>query len=191
MIILAGILAYILGSIPFAYIIGKYFYKSDIRTLGSGNVGSTNVLRNYGKKAAIATLILDVLKGYIGVFIGKKLAGYDGVCLTFILVVIGHMYSIFLKFKSGKGVATSAGAMLFINPMILLIALVVFLLTVAITKMVSLGSILAVICALVLSYINYWPTKLFWAIVLICFLIIFKHRSNIQRMINGEESKIR
>lgn len=191
MIILAGILAYILGSIPFAYIIGKYFYKSDIRTLGSGNVGSTNVLRNYGKKAAIATLILDVLKGYIGVFIGKKLAGYDGVCLTFILVVIGHMYSIFLKFKSGKGVATSAGAMLFINPMILLIALVVFLLTVAITKMVSLGSILAVISALVLSYINYWPTKLFWAIVLICFLIIFKHRSNIQRMINGEESKIR
>lgn len=191
MIILAGILAYILGSIPFAYIIGKYFYKSDIRTLGSGNVGSTNVLRNYGKKAAIATLILDVLKGYIGVFIGEKLAGYDGVCLTFILVVIGHMYSIFLKFKSGKGVATSAGAMLFINPMILLIALVVFLLTVAITKMVSLGSILAVISALVLSYINYWPTKLFWAIVLICFLIIFKHRSNIQRMINGEESKIR
>lgn len=191
MIILAGILTYILGSIPFAYIIGKYFYKSDIRTLGSGNVGSTNVLRNYGKKAAIATLILDVLKGYIGVFIGKKLAGYDGVCLTFILVVIGHMYSIFLKFKSGKGVATSAGAMLFINPMILLIALVVFILTVAITKMVSLGSILAVISALVLSYINYWPTKLFWAIVLICFLIIFKHRSNIQRMINGEESKIR
>ena len=191
MIIIAGILAYILGSIPFAYIIGKYFYKSDIRTLGSGNVGSTNVLRNYGKKAAIATLILDVLKGYIGVFIGEKLAGYDGVCLTFILVVIGHMYSIFLKFKSGKGVATSAGAMLFINPMILLIALVVFLLTVAITKMVSLGSILAVISALVLSYINYWPTKLFWAIVLICFLIIFKHRSNIQRMINGEESKIR
>lgn len=191
MTILAGILAYILGSIPFAYIIGKYFHKSDIRTLGSGNVGSTNVLRNYGKKAAIATLILDVLKGYIGVFIGKKLAGYDGVCLTFILVVIGHMYSIFLKFKSGKGVATSAGAMLFINPMILLIALVVFLLTVAITKMVSLGSILAVISALVLSYINYWPTKLFWAIVLICFLIIFKHRSNIQRMINGEESKIR
>lgn len=191
MIFLVGLIAYLLGSIPNGYIIGKYFHKSDIRTLGSGNVGSTNVLRNYGKKPAIITLILDMLKGYLAVFIGEKLAGYDGMCVGFLLVVIGHMYSVFLKFKAGKGVATSAGAMLFVNPMILLIGLIVFILTVVISKMVSLGSILGAISVMVLAYINYYPNKLFWTLIVVCLLIIYKHRSNIKRIINREESKIR
>lgn len=191
MIFIAGILAYILGSIPFAYIVGKIFHHSDIRTLGSGNVGTTNVLRNYGKKSAIITLILDMLKGYLAVFIGEKLAGINGICLAFILVVIGHMYSIFLNFKSGKGVATSAGAMLFINPSIILVAFLVFAVTIFITKMVSLGSIFGATTAILIIYINYGFSKLFWAATLICLLILIKHSSNIKRIVKGEESRIK
>lgn len=191
MTFLAGIIAYFLGSIPNGYIIGKYFHESDIRTLGSGNIGSTNILRNYGKKSAIITLILDMLKGYFAVFIGKKLAGYDGICIGFLLVVLGHMYSIFLKFRAGKGVATCEGAMLFINPKIFLMILIVFILSVALSKMVSLGSMLGAVSLIILSYINYWPNKLFWNIFLACILIIIKHRSNIKRIIKKEESKVR
>ena len=190
MIILAGIIAYLLGSIPFAYIIGEKFFGIDVRTLGSGNVGSTNALRNFGKKAGIATLILDFLKGYVAVLIGSKLAGEKGINIALLMVVLGHMYSIFLNFKSGKGVATSAGAMLFINPKLFLILVAIFILTILVSRMVSLGSILAAASAIILGYFFYGFTPIYYVIAIVCIMIIYKHRTNIKRIKNGNESKV-
>lgn len=190
MTILAGIIAYLLGSIPNAYLIGKHFFGIDVRTLGSGNVGTTNALRNFGKKAGILTLVLDVLKGYLAVLIGQKLAGSSGVYISFLFVVLGHMYSIFLNFKSGKGVATSAGALLFIDYKFTLALLAIFILVVLISRMVSLGSILGAASAMVLGYFFFGQGSLFYVTIIVCLLIIYKHKSNIERISQGKESKL-
>lgn len=126
MIIIAVVIAFILGSIPSGYLIGKAWFNTDIRKLGSGNVGSTNALRNFGLKAGGVTFAMDILKGFLAVFIGKKLAGNNGILVSYISVVIGHMYSVFLNFKGGKGVATTFGGLLFIDYKYALILVVVF-----------------------------------------------------------------
>lgn len=190
MTILAGIIAYLLGSIPNAYLIGKHFFGIDVRTLGSGNVGTTNALRNFGKKAGILTLVLDVLKGYLAVLIGQKLAGDAGVYISFLFVVLGHMYSIFLNFKSGKGVATSTGALLFIDYKFTLALIAIFILVVLISRMVSLGSILGAASAMVLGYFFFGLGPLFYVTIIVCLLIIYKHKSNIERISQGKESKL-
>ena len=190
MIILSAVIAYILGSIPNAFIIGKYFFDTDIRTLGSGNVGSTNALRNFGKKAGIATLILDALKGFLAVLIANKLAGTNGMAIGLLFVVLGHMYSLFLHFKSGKGVATAFGALIYIDIKFVLILLAIFLIVVFTSRMVSLGSILGALSAIIIGYFYFRPSNIYWSILIMAALIIYKHRSNIQRIRNHKESKI-
>lgn len=190
MIILSAVIAYILGSIPNAFIIGKYFFDTDIRTLGSGNVGSTNALRNFGKKAGIATLILDALKGFLAVLIANKLAGTNGMAIGLLFVVLGHMYSLFLHFKSGKGVATAFGALIYIDIKFVLILLAIFLIVVFTSRMVSLGSILGALSAIIIGYFYFGPSNIYWSILIMAALIIYKHRSNIQRIRNHKESKI-
>lgn len=190
MIILSAIIAYILGSIPNAFIIGKYFFDTDIRTLGSGNVGSTNALRNFGKKAGIATLILDAIKGFLAVLIANKLAGTNGMAICLLFVVLGHMYSLFLHFKSGKGVATAFGALIYIDIKFVLILLAIFLIVVFTSRMVSLGSILGALSAIIIGYFYFGPSNIYWSILIMAALIIYKHRSNIQRIRNHKESKI-
>ena len=190
MIFLVAIISYILGSIPSGYLIGKYFYNTDIRTLGSGNVGSTNALRNFGKKAGIATLFCDALKGFVAVFFADKVAGTNAVAVSLVFVVLGHMYSMFLGFKSGKGVATSFGALIYIDIKFILILAVIFLLTVLASRMVSLGSILAAVGAIIVGYFYFGLTNIYYAIIIIACLVIYKHRANIHRIINHEESKI-
>lgn len=190
MIILSAVIAYILGSIPNAFIIGKYFFDTDIRTLGSGNVGSTNALRNFGKKAGIATLILDALKGFLAVLIANKLAGTNGMAIGLLFVVLGHMYSLFLHFKSGKGVATAFGALIYIDIKFVLILLAIFLIVVFTSRMVSLGSILGSLSAIIIGYFYFGPSNIYWSILIMAALIIYKHRSNIQRIRNHKESKI-
>lgn len=190
MIFLVAIISYILGSIPSGYLIGKYFYNTDIRTLGSGNVGSTNALRNFGKKAGIATLFCDALKGFIAVFLADKVAGSNAVAVSLVFVVLGHMYSMFLGFKSGKGVATSFGALIYIDIKFILILAVIFLIAVLATRMVSLGSILAAVGAIIAGYLYFGLTNIYYAIIIIACLVIYKHRANIHRIINHEESKI-
>lgn len=190
MIFVVAIISYILGSIPNAYLIGKYFFNMDIRTLGSGNVGSTNALRNFGRKAGIATLICDALKGFIAVLIAEKLNVEHAVAVSLVFVVLGHMYSVFLNFKSGKGVATSFGALLYIDIKFVLILVGIFILVVLISRMVSLGSILAAISAIFIGYFYFGLTDIFYAIFIIGALIVYKHRANINRIINHEESKI-
>lgn len=190
MIFVVAIISYILGSIPNAYLIGKYFFNMDIRNLGSGNVGSTNALRNFGKKAGITTLICDALKGFIAVLIADKLNVEHAVAVSLVFAVLGHMYSVFLNFKSGKGVATSFGALLYIDIKFVLILVGIFILVVLFSRMVSLGSILAAISAIFIGYFYFGLSDIFYAVLIICALIVYKHRANINRIINHEESKI-
>lgn len=190
MIILVAILAYILGSIPSGYIIGKIFFKSDIRDLGSGNIGSTNALRNFGKKAGIATFILDVLKGFLAIVLGNKLSEYNGMSIAFLFVVLGHMYSLFLHFKGGKGVATSFGALLYIDYKFALIMIGVFALVVLISHIVSLASLVATVSTAIGGYIRFGNSHMFWVLLIITVSIFYSHRSNIKRLIDRQEAKI-
>lgn len=191
MIILVAIIAYIIGSIPAAYIIGKSFFDVDIRTLGSGNVGTTNALRNFGSKAGAATLVFDVFKGALATFIGGKLAGVDGMAVAQLMVVIGHMYSIFLGFKSGKGMATTIGGILSINFIYGLVLALLFFTIVAIGKIVSLASLITTLVILISGYFVFGLSSIYLALAIVSLLIIYKHRSNIDRLIKGEESKIK
>ena len=202
--IIIAIIAYAIGSINFSVIISKKMAGFDIRDKGSGNAGSTNMLRSIGKKAAILTLICDVLKGVIAVLIaviaGKIVKNVDQAMLVQIagiLVVIGHTFPIFFEFKGGKGVATSLGVLLMINWKIGLICLVFALVIMALGRIVSLGSVgAAILCPVLTLFIhsNYIVEAsgikyLVFGLILAA-IVIFNHRANIQRIANGTESKL-
>ena len=179
------IIAYLLGNISTSYIVAKQLSGVDIRTQGSGNAGSTNVLRTLGKKAGALTFIGDVLKGLIAVLIAKITCAY----LAVVAVVLGHNYPVFLGFKGGKGVATSLGSMLGMNPVVALLCLGFFIIIVAITKYVSLGSILGIGLSPIIMII----THNYKGILVTLFLTIsvaITHRENIKRLINGTERKL-
>ena len=202
--IIVAIIAYLLGSISFSVIISKKVAGFDVREKGSGNAGTTNVLRSVGKGAAAITLICDVLKGVVAVLIaflaGKIVQGLDNsllIQLAGIFVILGHTFPIFFKFKGGKGIATSLGVLLITNWQIGLICLVFALVLMALTRMVSVGSIAAAILFPVLvlfinqNYLvpaNNW-SYLIYSIIL-AVIVIFNHRSNIKRLLAGEENKI-
>lgn len=200
--IVVGLIAYLLGSISFSVIFSKKFAGFDVRDKGSKNAGTTNVLRTVGKKAAILTLICDILKGVLAVIIAyvvgliitdinrALLIQIAGIC-----VVIGHSFPIFFKFKGGKGVATSLGVLLTINWQIGLICLVFALIIMIFTKMVSLGSVLAAILFPVLTIFinqNYLVSNANYIIfgILLAAFVIFLHRENIQRILEGKENKL-
>ena len=202
--IIVAIIAYAIGSINFSVIISKKMAGFDVREKGSGNAGSTNMLRSVGKKAAILTLICDILKGVIAVLvafiIGKISKNVDQALLVQIagiLVVVGHTFPIFFEFKGGKGVATSLGVLLIINWKIGLICLVFALVIMALSRMVSLGSIGAAVLFPVLTlfiHSNYIVQAtgikyIVFGIILAAF-VIFNHRANIQRIANGTENKL-
>jgi len=199
--IIVTVIAYLLGSISFSVIISKKMAGFDVREKGSGNAGSTNVLRTVGKKAAIITLICDCLKGVLAVLVGfiagKIIQQTDAsllVQLAGIAVVIGHTFPIFFKFKGGKGVATSLGVLLIINWQIGLICLVFALVLMALTRFVSLGSVGAAILFPVLTIFissNYivQGNYIIFGIVL-AVLVIFNHRTNVQRLLTGTENKL-
>lgn len=202
--IIIAIIAYAIGSINFSVIISKKMAGFDIRDKGSGNAGSTNMLRSIGKKAAILTLICDVLKGVVAVLIaviaGKIVKNVDQAMLVQIagiLVVIGHTFPIFFEFKGGKGVATSLGVLLMINWKIGLICLVFALVIMALGRIVSLGSVgAAILCPVLTLFIhsNYIVEAsgikyLVFGLILAA-IVIFNHRANIQRIANGTENKL-
>lgn len=206
-IIITAVIAYLLGSISFAVIFTKKFAGFDVREKGSGNAGSTNVLRTAGKKAAICTLICDILKGVVAVLIGLLIgviAKADintkamiiqtaGVC-----VVIGHTFPVYFKFKGGKGVATALGVLLVINWQIGLICLVFALLVMAFSRMVSLGSISAAILFPVLciflnqNFLVPGPhiSYIIFGIIM-GLLVTFNHRENVKRILRGKENKLK
>lgn len=205
--IIMAIIAYCIGSINFSVIISKKIAGFDLREKGSGNAGSTNVLRTVGKKAAVVTLICDILKGTvaiaISIIVGNIVEGANKELLlqiAGIAVVVGHTFPIFFEFKGGKGVATSLGILLMSNWKIGLICLVFALVLILLTRMVSLGSCVAAILFPVLTlFINdsytvltdnkKGSTYLIYSIIL-AVIILYNHRSNIKRLLNGTENKI-
>lgn len=199
--ILVVIIAYLLGSISFSVIISKKLAGFDVREKGSGNAGSTNVLRTVGKKGAILTLICDCLKGVIAVLmayiVSKTTQNTDGallVQLAGLAVVLGHTFPIFFNFKGGKGVATSLGVLLIINWQIGLICLVFALLLMALTRFVSLGSVSAAILFPVLtifihSHYIVDGSYIIFALLLGSF-VVFNHRANVKRLLEGKENKL-
>ena len=199
--IIVSIIAYLLGSISFSVIISKKMAGFDVREKGSGNAGSTNVLRTVGKKAAALTLVCDCLKGVVAILIafivGKIFANLDSsllVQLAGIFVILGHTFPVFFKFKGGKGVATSLGVLLLINWQIGLICLVFALVLMALTRFVSLGSVGAAILFPVLTIFintNYLvPGNYILFGIIIAALVIFNHRTNVKRLLKGNENKL-
>lgn len=202
--IIIAIIAYLIGSINFSIIISKRMAGFDVREKGSGNAGTTNMLRSVGVKAAVITLLCDILKGVvvilIAILIGNIVDGLDDallVQLAGIFVIVGHTFPIFFGFKGGKGIATSLGVLLMINWQIGLICLVFALVLMAITRMVSVGSIAAAILFPVLvifigqNYIvpvNNWSYLIFSIIIAV--LVLFNHRENLKRIFTGKENKI-
>jgi len=201
--IIIAIIAYAIGSINFSVLISRKMAGFDVREKGSGNAGSTNVLRTVGKKAAAITLICDILKGIVAVLISIVVGKFAKNCSPAILVeisalavVIGHTFPIFFEFRGGKGVATSLGLVLIINWKIGLICLVFALALMAITRMVSLGSISTAVLFAVLtlfirdSYIVDYESSYIIFGILLAALVIFNHRSNLKRIISGTENKL-
>lgn len=205
--IIMAIISYLIGSINFSVIFSKKMAGFDVREKGSGNAGSTNMLRSVGKKAALITLICDILKGVvsigIAILLGNVIANMNRELLlqiAGIAVVIGHTFPIFFQFKGGKGVATSLGVLLMSNWQIGLICLVFALVLMLLTRMVSLGSCAAAVLFPVLTlFINDNYTVLtegkngnvyFIYSLLLAVIVLFNHRSNIKRILNGTENKI-
>ncbi len=205
--IIMVIVAYLIGSISFSVIISKKMAGFDVREKGSGNAGSTNMLRSVGKKAAAITLICDILKGVVAILIAIILGNIFKnsnkellLQIAGIAVVLGHTFPIFFGFKGGKGVATSLGILLMSNWQIGLICLVFGVVLIILTRMVSLGSCMAAILFPVLTlFINEHYTVLtegksgnvyFIYSVIMAIIVLYNHRSNIKRILNGTENKI-
>jgi acyl phosphate:glycerol-3-phosphate acyltransferase len=191
------IVAYILGSIPVGWLVARLFYKTDIRTQGSGNIGATNALRIFGTKVGILVLILDMFKGASAVLLARHFfaLGHPLVSICGLLAILGHVFPIWLGFKGGKGVATAGGVFLALAPLSLLLAIITFVLIVAKTRYVSLGSIVgAIVFGLSVIIFHLRAQSSDWALlvlsVIVVLMIIIKHRQNIQRLRQGNENKI-
>ncbi len=198
MLISAVTLSYLLGSLPTSYILAKVLKGIDIRGYGSGNVGATNVLRTVGKLPALIALLIDILKGVAAVtllstFLYPASLNIDYESFQILLgfsVICGHIWTVFLKFKGGKGVATSAGVLLILCPKAVGIAAIVWLITILITRYVSLSSLLASISLPIINAVMGMSVQLVIFTITLCFISTYKHKANITRLINREESKI-
>lgn len=185
------LIGYLIGSIPFGYLIVRGKIGADIRETGSGGTGATNVSRRAGKAAGVVTLVLDVLKGSAAVLIAARLTHSDwSVAAAAIAVLVGHIFPVWLGFRGGKGVATGAGVFLVLAPVAVLCAGVLFLAIVVSTRYVSLGSMIA---AAAIPLFVWWQSDsrpLLIAAVLGALLIVFAHRGNIGRLAHGTEPRI-
>jgi acyl phosphate:glycerol-3-phosphate acyltransferase len=196
-----AVAAYLLGSIPFGYLLMRFFRKQDIRTFGSGNIGATNVLRTGAHGLGIATFVLDVLKGsaavWLGGWIGTQLIPtvplrtVEAVAALF--AVLGHMFTVWLHFRGGKGVATGFGVFLVISPWAALASIATFFLTIALTRYVAVGSMVGAASFPFYAWLlvkGQRPAAFFIASVLVALLIVVKHHSNLRRLYDGTEYKL-
>ncbi|MBK5283814.1 MAG: glycerol-3-phosphate 1-O-acyltransferase PlsY [Bacteroidia bacterium] len=199
MIYITILLAYFLGSIPSAVWLGKYFYGVDVREHGSGNAGATNVFRTLGKNAGIPVLILDMLKGFAAVNLSwltdlpPGSEGWTSLRVVLALVsIIGHIFPVFANFRGGKGVATMTGTLIALNPVAALIAVVIFFLVFMLTHYISLSSITtALLLPVVFGAWLHGGISLSLFSLAVAAIIIITHRKNIQRLMKGEESKMK
>lgn len=186
----AVVISYLIGSIPFGFLLAKVLKGIDIREHGSGNIGATNVWRTLGPVPGLAVLLLDMAKGVAAVLLGRQLGGEATELLAAVAVLCGHSWPVFLSFRGGKIIATGAGVVLAISPASLLVALVIWLLAVGISRYVSLGSILA--AASVPVTLAVWDKGGLYILfgILVAVFAIYKHRPNIKRIMNGTEFKV-
>jgi glycerol-3-phosphate acyltransferase PlsY len=186
--------SYIIGSIPFGVLISSGIAHIDITHRGSGNIGATNVAREVGLKWGLVTLVLDLLKGFVPIYIFYRYLQHTsgvGTLIVSLCTLLGHQYSIFKRFHGGKGVATSLGIFLFLAPIPAIIALSIFIITVYMTDFISLGSMIAVCSMPLILLLSGGAGYLIFASLIMAALICFKHRENISRLIRGEERKWR
>ena len=199
MIVIMLILSYLIGAIPSGLVIGKLFFKKDIRQYGSGNTGATNSFRVLGKPAGFVVTFLDIFKGFIVVFLplwlpvhssGPISEFFTNGLIVGVFSIIGHVYPIYLGFRGGKAVATSAGVVLGTHPILLLTLAIIFFFILYLTKYVSLSSIIAAICCIIGAIFigNY---ILLGMSIVVGIILIIRHRTNIVRLIKGEEPKIK
>ncbi|MDO5027054.1 MAG: glycerol-3-phosphate 1-O-acyltransferase PlsY [Tissierellia bacterium] len=189
--LIVATIAYFLGNVTGSYLISKLAFSEDIRTKGSGNAGTTNMLRTYGFLPALITLAIDALKGYLAVYIAASFNLDYATYLAGFMVVVGHCWPILLDFKGGKGMATSAGVMFFHSPKLLLGALILLILVNLIARMMSLTSLAIVLysVAYVLLFMHDDKAMIIMTI-LMAIIIFYCHRDNIRRIIEGKENKI-
>jgi acyl phosphate:glycerol-3-phosphate acyltransferase len=189
--ILLILIGYLLGSVPAGFILGS-MSGVDVRRSGSGNVGATNVARVVGKRQGILTLIADSAKGFVPVILATQVgARLAVIVLVGIAAFLGHLYPIFLKFKGGKGVATALGVFLALAPTATLVLIAIFAATVLSSRIVSLSSIAIAVAAPVIFWLFHYPASVISMALFIGAAIVFRHRANIQRLINGSEPRFR
>lgn len=189
--LLMSVLAYLVGSIPSGLILGKLFWHTDLRKYGSHNIGATNAWRTLGKVPGIIVFLADSLKGQAGVLLGLSLVGTPlAAVIGGLLAIVGHSFSLFLRFHGGKGVATSLGVLTMLMGNVTLIVFVLWFTIVYMTRYVSLGSVVAGVLTPILAALFAYPMEYIVFTVIAALLVIVRHRENIKRLMNGTENKI-
>lgn len=189
--LLTCVLAYLVGSVPSGLILGKLFWHTDLREHGSHNIGATNAWRTLGKVPGIIVFVADSLKGQAGVLLGLSLVGTPlAAVVGGLLAIIGHSFSIFLRFHGGKGVATSLGVLTMLMGNVTIVVFVLWFTIVYMTRYVSLGSVVAGFLTPVLAAFFSYPMEYIVFTVIAAFLVIVRHRENIKRLMNGTENKV-
>lgn len=192
--LLALIVAYIVGGIPFGFLLVKLKTGRDVRSMGSGNIGATNVLRTSGRAIAVVTLVLDIAKGFVAVWLASRLTGASPLWMSAaaLAVIAGHAYPMFLKFQGGKAVASFIGAFLYLAPIPLLCVLILFVIVVAATRYISLGSTIAAgTFPLAVWLIEHPPAPVLMASLIAATFIVYRHRANFARIRAGNEHVFR
>jgi len=191
--IMITIAIYLIAATPTGVVLARLMGGEDVRQKGSGNIGATNVYRVAGKLAGVLTLLGDTLKGFLPLLAFKTWLEPTPTQLGIAsaVAIIGHCYPVYLKFKGGKGVATALGIFLVLSPKAVFFALLVFILTVAITRYISLGSVLAALSAPLLILLLNHPQPIFLATLFIAALVIWRHNSNIRRLLDGTETRFK
>lgn len=196
-LLMIAILGYLIGSVPFAYVIGKLFYRTDVREHGSGNLGGSNTGRVLGKKAGVAVMALDLLKVTLSVFLAMKISSHPwNIACGALAAAIGHCYPIYVHFRGGKAVAALYGFLFALwicagySAWIFFLPLAFYLAVLAVTKIVSLSSILSSVFVVILAFLLNADPSIIFATAVFSILIILRHHENIRRLISGRERKI-
>lgn len=185
-----GLFSYLIGSIPFSYLIPKWIGRIDIRLHGSGNTGTTNVVRTLGLKVGVIAFVGDFIKGVLPTILGGLLLGETGSIIGGAMSVIGHCYPVWLGFKGGKGVATSAGVLVVLMPLIFFTLLAGQFIIIALTRYMSLASIISALMLPVLVFAFSKPISILWFSIGLGAFVIWRHRANLIRLIRGTETKL-